>query len=262
MKQISLLGCGWLGFPLAEKLITNGYRVNGSTTTQQKIQVLQNADINPFLITLNESESDISEFLQGSEILIIDIPPKLRRDGNENYIKKISSILKSVESSEIKYVLFISSTAVYADDSEIITEFTIPNPQTESGKQILAVEKMLFENSHFQTTTLRFGGLIGADRHPGRYLSGRELSEPNAPINLIQREDCIGIIEAIIEQNSWNETYNAAYPDHPTRKDYYTKKASEFNIEHPIIVGYSSVGKEISSQKISDKLRYTFTTPI
>ena len=262
MRQISILGCGWLGFPLAERLAMSGYRIKGSTTTQQKLQLLADAKIEPFLIKLSEVDSDITTFLQGSEILIVDIPPKLRGEANENYITKIASIMKSVEKSEINFLLFISSTSIYADDSEIVTEFTIPNPTTESGKQILAVENLLFKNTHFQTTVLRFGGLIGPDRHPAKSLSARNLSEPNAPINLIHLDDCIGIIEAIISQNSWNETYNASYPDHPKRKEYYTRKASEFNIAPPIIIGNSESGKQISSQKIVDSLGYKFQVPI
>lgn len=33
MKTISILGCGWLGLPLAKKLVENQWIVNGSTTS-------------------------------------------------------------------------------------------------------------------------------------------------------------------------------------------------------------------------------------
>ena len=70
MTQISILGCGWLGLPLAKSLIAKRRSVNGSTTSENKLQILKDADINPFLVTL-ESES-ISEtvipFLAKSEI--------------------------------------------------------------------------------------------------------------------------------------------------------------------------------------------------
>jgi nucleoside-diphosphate-sugar epimerase len=56
-------------------------------------------------------------------------------------------------------------------------------------------------NSRFKTTILRFGGLIGEDRNPIRFLAGREnLENPDAPINLIHQTDCIGIILRIIEK--------------------------------------------------------------
>jgi UDP-N-acetyl-D-mannosaminuronate dehydrogenase len=32
MKQISILGCGWLGLPLAKALLQKGFSVHGSKT--------------------------------------------------------------------------------------------------------------------------------------------------------------------------------------------------------------------------------------
>jgi nucleoside-diphosphate-sugar epimerase len=90
-------------------------------------------------------------------------------------------------------VLFISSTSVYNDVDAFVTEETIARPATESGKQLLETEQLLQSNINFKTT-IRFGGLIGEDRHPVKFLAGREnLENPNAPINLIHQEDCIGI---------------------------------------------------------------------
>jgi 3-hydroxyisobutyrate dehydrogenase-like beta-hydroxyacid dehydrogenase len=53
MTQISILGCGWLGLPLAKALLENGFAVKGSTTSQEKLSVLENSGIQPFLIALS-----------------------------------------------------------------------------------------------------------------------------------------------------------------------------------------------------------------
>jgi 3-hydroxyisobutyrate dehydrogenase-like beta-hydroxyacid dehydrogenase len=50
MTKISILGCGWLGLPLAKVLVKNGFSVKGSTTTQDKILVLKQLGVDPFLI--------------------------------------------------------------------------------------------------------------------------------------------------------------------------------------------------------------------
>ena len=52
MQKISILGCGWLGIPLAEALIKNGFSVSGSTTSIEKISLLQNLDVEPFLLSI------------------------------------------------------------------------------------------------------------------------------------------------------------------------------------------------------------------
>ncbi|RTY97269.1 SDR family NAD(P)-dependent oxidoreductase, partial [Flavobacterium bomense] len=210
MTQISILGCGWLGLPLAKALLENDFSVKGSTTSVEKISVLENLGIQPYLIALSENETvgNLNDFLENSTILIIDIPPKLRGSATDpstalrkTFVEKIKNLIPSIENSSIENVLFISSTSVYGDTSTAlsVTEETELNPDTESGKQLVQSEQLLQSNSNFKTTILRFGGLIGEDRHPIKFLAGRKnIENPNAPINLIHQEDCIGIVIKIL----------------------------------------------------------------
>lgn len=265
MKQISILGCGWLGLPLAKALLEQGFSVNGSTTSINKLSEFENAGIHAFLISLSEhqTEGDIFAFLEDSEILIIDIPPKLRGSEKENFIAKIEIILPFIEESSVKKVLFVSSTSVYNDNNSIVTSATKPQPDSESGRQLLVTETLLQSNKNFQTTIVRFGGLIGEDRHPIHFLAGQNnLENPDGSINLIHQKDCIGIILRIIEKECWNETFNAVAPFHPTREAYYTQKAVELNLALPEFNhDKQSVGKTILSDKVEKVLDYTFIIP-
>lgn len=265
MTKISILGCGWLGFPLSKALHSKGFSVNGSTTSTEKLAVLENAGIEPFLIALSENKTsgNVTGFLEDSKILIIDVPPKLRGSEAESFVSKIRNVIPFIEKSSIENVLFISSTSVYNDDDAFVTEETIPKPDTEGGKQLLETEKLLQSNINFKTTVLRFGGLIGEDRNPIKFLAGREnLDNPDAPINLIHQEDCVGIILKIIENDVWNETFNAVAPSHPSRERYYTQKAVDLNLVLPKFNHKNpSIGKTILSTKIETVLNYTFTKP-
>lgn len=265
MTKISILGCGWLGLPLAKSLLGKGFLVSGSTTSEEKILLLENLGIEPFLIALTAEKiaGDIVDFLNQSEILIIDIPPKLRGAEKNSFVSKIKLLIPFIEKSTVEKVFFISSTSVYCDDDSVVSEETVPQPETESGKQLVEAEQLLQNSAKFKTTILRFGGLIGNDRHPIHFLSGRKnIENPTAPINLIHQEDCIGIVLKIIEMKVWNETFNAVTPYHPTREKYYTQKAlelklplPEFNYDQP------SVGKTILSGKIEKMLKYNFIKP-
>ena len=143
-KKISILGIGWLGFPLAKKLIEIGYEVKGSTTSENKLEHLKNNNIQPYQIELSEKEikGNMEAFLNDSEFLIIDIPPKLRNNPTDNFVEKIKLLTSYIEKSTVKNVLFVSSTSVYADVFPIakIDENSIPNPDAESGKQLLQTE--------------------------------------------------------------------------------------------------------------------------
>lgn len=270
MTQISILGCGWLGLPLAKALLKNEFSIKGSTTSVEKLSVLENSGIQPFLIALSEEKptGNLTGFLENSNILIIDVPPKLRGSEKENFVSKIKNIIPFIEKSTIENVLFISSTSVYGEENLVVIEETELNPDTESGKQLVQAEQLLQSNPNFKTTVLRFGGLIGEDRHPIKFLAGRKnIENSNAPINLIHQRDCIGIIMEILRQAQndkleWNETFNAVTPFHPSRKEYYTQKAIDLNLDLPEFnAENSNSGKTISSIKIENVLDYKFIKP-
>lgn len=276
-EKIAILGCGWLGLPLAKSLLSKGYKVKGSTTSESKLDLLKNAGISPFQIQLEEHQiiGNIEDFLKETNVLVIDIPPGLRREtstSNEmTFVNKVKTLIPFIEKSAVHKVIFVSSTSVYGDDFPIveITEETKPNPDTESGKQLAITETLLQSNPHFKTTVIRFGGLLGYDRHPVKFLAGRtNVENPEAPVNMIQREDCIGIIEKSLDfaQNDnweWNQTFNAVAPQHPKRKAYYHKKAEILNLPLPTFAENSeSKGKIISSEKVETILGYSFQKEI
>ena len=270
--KISILGCGWLGFPLAKKLIEIGFEVKGSTTSENKLNILKSDNIEPFLLELSETKisDSVTEFLFDSEILIINIPPGLRKikeaTSEKTFLNKIKNLIPFIENSTIKKVLFISSTSVYAETASIstVTEESIMNPDTESGKQLVEVENILLKNLHFNSAIIRFGGLVGEDRNPINMLAGKtNISNPEAPINLIHQEDCIGIICEMLNQvqhdNVRNETFNAVAPNHPTRKNYYTEKAKQLHLIAPLFnQNETNIGKIVSSEKLEKVLGYRF----
>lgn len=275
MNFITILGCGWFGLPLAKSLLSKGYNVKGSTTSATKLKTLKEAEIMPFQIQLNEQEiiGNVSDFLHETDVLIIAIPPGLRKEilssEEMTFINKMKTLIPYIEKSGIQKVLFVSSTSVYGDRFPIIeyTESTQTHPDTESGRQLVLSEKLLQSNIHFKTTVIRFGGLLGEDRHPIKFLAERtQIENPDGPVNLIQREDCIGIIIKALDfayKDKWGETFNAVAPQHPTRKNYYQKKAQQFNLPLPNFVeDTKSKGKIISSKKVETILDYSFQKEI
>lgn len=231
------MGCGWLGFSLAKSLIREGYTINGTTTTEKKLSVLNKAGINAFHVSITETkiQGAIDDFLEPCEVLIINVPPGLRGIGaKESYVAKMQLLLEHIKASGVKKVIFVSSTSVYGDDQGEVTEENIPIPTTESGKQLLKSEDLFYNQADFKTTIIRFAGLIGPDRHPVTMLTGKEnLKNGNAPVNLIHLNDCIFIIKQIIHQNQWGKLFNAVHPAHPSKELYYTQTAIVRGLEPP-----------------------------
>ncbi|HUH47522.1 MAG TPA: hypothetical protein VLZ54_10245, partial [Arenibacter sp.] len=253
------LGCGWLGFPLAKALIKDHYMVRGSTTTVQKLKALSEAGIEPFLISLaeNGTTGDMDTFITGLNTMIINIPPNLRGVQKESYKNKIQHLSHALQNTSLENLIFISSISVYGDVHGRITEYTPPKPHTESGHQILAAEGIIKGLPHLNTTIIRFGGLIGADRHPINQLAGRkDLQSGDEKINLIHLDDCIGLIKTILTKNYWNITINGVYPHHPTKKEYYTSEALKKGLippsylSNPVKKDYKTIENDSHTVKI------------
>ena len=265
-NRIGVLGCGWLGLPLAISLLKDGCIVFGSTTSEGKIPKLKEAGIIPFVIKLNEKgiEGRIHDFLNNLDVLIIDFPPRLRGKNPESLVKKIELLHHEIKRSTVRKIIFVSSTSVYGSEQGEVDEKTTPKPTSESGRQLLESEAILGGNMDLQTTIVRFGGLIGPDRHPVTMLSGREnLSNGNDPVNLIHRDDCILLITTILKENYWGEIFNGVYPSHPPKAEYYTSEAKKRGIVPPKYSpsALTQLKKVVVGKKFRD-LGHDFKTPI
>jgi len=108
---------------------------------------------------------------------------------------------------------------------------------------------------------LRFGGLIGADRNPGRFLAGKtNLKNPDVPINLIHLDDCIGITEFLLKKNIENKIINAVCAEHPTRREFYTKAAEKAGLPLPVFNDVNDTEfKIVDNTYIKSTLEYLFT---
>ncbi|WP_299272484.1 NAD-dependent epimerase/dehydratase family protein [uncultured Psychroserpens sp.] len=262
-QKICVIGCGWLGFKLAERLIKNSYEVHGSTTSKTKIPSLKQAHIIPFVVRLSPTGvmGQIDDCLSHCKTLIVNIPPGLRKNPNSDYVKQMTFLLEHIETSMVEHVVFISSTSVY-DDHEtfpVITENS-PTSTSKTALKLVAVERLFQKNTSFKTTILRFSGLFAEDRHPAKFLSGKtNLKNANAPVNLIHRDDCISIIMSIVQHNLWDLVLNASALTHPIKKTYYTAVCNALNIPVPEFnKDVKSKGKIINSQKLVRLLNYEF----
>lgn len=245
MKDVSILGCGWLGKPLAVSLLAKGFSVKGSTTSLEKLKTLQSVHIKPFLVDVF-SDENYSDFLS-SDILIIAITSK--------DIEAFKSFIKQIENSTVSKIIFISSTSVYPSLNKEMTEEdeTISSP-------LFQIEELFRNNKSFKTTIIRFAGLFGEGRKPGNWFkNGREIPHPEGFVNMIHQEDCISIIEEVIKQNSWNTTFNACSNHHPTRREFYTNAKLKLGFEVPKFIENEPLKyKVISSEKVQKKLNYQF----
>ncbi|NVK49730.1 MAG: epimerase [Cyclobacteriaceae bacterium] len=268
MKNISIIGLGWIGLPLAKSLIEKGYSVLGSTTSAEKAQMLKKDGIPAIQFALNPYPEGIGfQKLFQSEILILNIPPKSRTDGGENYLEQLKFIKDLIANSKIEKVLYISSTGVYPNQNrEQEYEEEEPLSSDSAGNVALwKAENYLKERLSQDMTILRFGGLLGDDRIPGKYFAGKSQVIGHTRVNFIHRMDAVRMMIHILENELWNETFNGVSPIHPTRREIYEKNSRELGI--PLPASFAPVNEEkdrlISSEKImSTGFEFLYPNPL
>jgi len=257
-EKISILSCGWLGKPLALHLQAAGYPVKGARTSETGVAELAALGLEAYTVILSEHVLTGPDAFWDADILVVNIPPRRER-GMEAHVTEIALLRSFLETTPISKVVFVSSTAVYANINGLVTEDNEEVPDTPNGQALRAAETLLLGSDHFETTVLRFGGLIGYDRLPDahRIREGKRIND--LPMNVIHRDDCIGIIRMVIEKEVWGEVFNACANAHPLRSHYYRVAAQALGVELPRRLPAEEVSyKIVGSRKLQHVLGYTF----
>ena len=259
-STIGVLGCGWLGLPLAKQLVDEGFSVRGTSTRTSRLKAIEAVKSQAYQVICTEEGCDnIEPFLNGLDLLIVNLPPGLRKNPERKFDVVIQQLSAQIENNKIKRLIFVSSTSVYGNIDGTITEKTIPQPQTASGQQLLRCEQILLNNPNFDTLVLRFGGLIGPNRNPIHSLIKKQhIDNPKGIINFIHQKDSIGIITACIRDFKGGTIYNAVAPYHPDRESFYKKLAALDQLDCPPFVETNKNKRYISSQKIQEELNFNF----
>lgn len=256
MERITIIGCGWLGLPLGKTLASAGYTVKGTTRTMDRFPVLAGAGILPVLNRFDESTEEAGMLaISQSDAAIVTVPWS-RSESDETNMRTFRLISEALAFQDIQRTIVISSTSVYPDDLPVcLEEDALPeHPLTR-------MEKLFLERIP-SVAVIRFAGLIGPLRHPARFLAARKnVPGPLAPVNLIHQDDCIGIIQTVLEKRL-EGVFNACAPSHPNRKEFYTEACRRLGIEPPsFLPNDESTGREISIVRLMEESAYSFIHP-
>jgi nucleoside-diphosphate-sugar epimerase len=255
MKKVSIIGLGWLGEATGMLLQAQGYQVLGSSTRSEKVGLLREKGLDAVHFALDPDPKGIDyQRLFESEILVVTLPPRSRQGDGEAYLQQLASLRDLITGTEVKQVLFISSTGIYPNENKAVPYTEEEVSESTAGNTILyRAEALMGTSSRYDLIVLRMGGLMGADRIPGTYFSGREQVVGHTRVNFIHQTDAARMIAWVINQGLWNQTFNGVAPEHPLRREVYQHNASALGIPLPASFQEATdveVGRLISSEKI------------
>lgn len=218
MKNLGIIGCGWLGQHLANHLSAQ-YQIHTTTTTAQKADVLNKQKFSATLINFSDENNICDapqwEILQKLEAIIITVPFGKSTDIEKlkNRFENLKRFIKNYQ----KNLFLMSSIGIYPNIEANISENTFT--ENELNPNILAIENLM-KNTFPQINILRLGGLMGGNRQLKNY----PVKDLETPVNHIHYEDICKIVERMIQKNFQSKTYNIVAPLHPTKAEVITGK--------------------------------------
>lgn len=258
-KNIGIIGCGWLGLPLALRLKQAGQQILGTTRSAAKLREIEALGLNMLQLDFAQEIIPPAGCFKELEVCFLNIPPK--RIEPETYAQNCSKIVHLLPKT--CQVIFASSTGVYRDNCETINEDTNDANNFLTDHPVRQAEVRLQKELGERLTIVRFSGLIGANRHPARFLSGKtELAAGLNPVNLIQLDDCIRLIEKIISKTAHGGVFHGCFDAHPSRSDYYTEACRTFSLPLPQFKNEKTAWKIIANEQTQARLDFQFLHPI
>lgn len=251
--SVSIIGAGWLGLPLAQHLKQTGCALTLSSRAKDKVTKLTQSGWHACQFELGQS---VPAELAQNDIAIINIAAGRKQLAPEEYSEKVLKLVQELISQNVQYILFVSTTSVYGSQSGKITEASPVKPNTNSGTAHVQIEEHLRQHLSGRTTILRLAGLVGDERHPVKFLSGKvELTNPDHAVNLVHRKDVINAITAIIENQVWGKTLHLCSLEHPSRQEYYQWAAKQLGLVLPeFVTSDGAAGKLIDASNTIETL--------
>lgn len=269
MKKVSIIGLGWLGMPLAVALSARGYQVVGSKTTLDGVEAARMSGIECYQLNFTpgvnlECDPDDLEVLLNVDVIVITLPARRTPEGSELYFQSVQLLVDSALAHNVPRIVFTSSTSVYGEGKGTVRENSPLEPVTNAGRVLKELEEWFHKLPNTSVDVLRLAGLVGADRHPGRFLAGKtDVKGANHGVNLVHQDDVVAAIQLLLSLPRGGHTFNLCAPAHPVKQQFYPLLARQLGLPEPTFAAEpaDSAGKLVDGSRIVKELGFEYLYP-
>jgi nucleoside-diphosphate-sugar epimerase len=238
-----IVGCGYLGSRLAQRLLADGATVYGTTRSETKARHLASLGIRPMLLSVTQplTYASLTPALSAESLDVYYMIPPGKIDGSPSTRHVVlggsAHMVKALKHAAPHRAVMVSSSAVYGQNTAKPVDADTPaEPSSERTQLLIQGEKLwLAAGTHF--SVLRLAGTYGPDRVVG-LKAVREgsplLGNPEALLNLIHVDDAVSLLLAMTHSKSTGRI-ELGCDGHPIpRLEYYTYLANMIGVAPPI----------------------------
>ena len=264
--RVLVVGCGYVGQPLAEKLAKAGHEVFGLSRKPPEF----GGGIVP--IACDITRRDELKGIPRAYDAVVNTASSSKGGAVEYRAVYFEGTRNLLAHLQFKKYIWTSSTSVYAQsDGSIVTEESPAEPISATSRILRETEELLLSGAG--RSVLRLAGIYGPDRGHlfQQYLRGeaRIHGEGLRWLNMIHREDAVGAIMAALETARAGEIYNVTDNEPVRERDFFVWLAQRLERELPPAVSEAELSgrkrgitsKRISNRRLREQLGYALVYP-
>lgn len=243
MQKIGIIGCGWLGYRLANFLSDN-FEIYTTTTTESKVAKLNTEGFNVLIKNFDSAVATESwAALPELSSIIITVPLFTKKLAPAYLHSRIQHLLSFIAGFKGQLIV-MSSIGLYDATSGVLSEESLPVNRCSGEREI--------REAYPEANILRLGGLMGDER----FLSKYQISDLNAFVNHIYYLDICRIVQILIERRLTSKLYNVVAPMHPSKAAVVCMQKNITYVPAP-----DTHGKIILSSRLIEDLSFEFDYP-
>ena len=257
MKNLLILGCGWVGEELAQQYLKKGWQVWATTTSQEKYHRLIGDGI--FAYTHNfDTDLNLDLPVDITFDAVVTSIPATQRQTIEEIRHRFYHVFNVLSAINYSKHIYLSSVGVYPDEDGVFDE-TYANEDRMNAKLRLAEKQMM---SLPYTLTFRLGGLFGKKRIFGKYFENKVVTTGDQPANFVHLDDVVSLLSLAIAGDIPVGYYNVVAPEHPSKKEVILKSAEKYMYDYPsAFTPQDSFQKIVRGEKLATLFNYAFKYP-
>ena len=276
--RVLIAGCGYVGLPLGAELVRQGHQVWGIRRSVVGADEMAAAGIVPVQADITRPET-LQSAPSGFHWVVhcVSASGGGIEEYRQVYLEGTRNLLSWLQAHPPQKLVYISSTSVYGQsDGSWVEETSATEPAAPTARILLETEQLLLNaagRSGFPVVILRCAGLYGHGRGYWlrQFLSGSAKIEGRGSrfLNLLHRDDAVGVIQTALRTGQPGEIYNAVDDSPVSQLAVFEWLAAELNQPLPppmpeesdAVRKRGATNKRVSNRKLKRDLGYAFMYP-
>ncbi len=233
-----VIGCGYLGKPLAASWLAAGDVVFTTTRSPERARQLEHEGFCPLTLDVTRPETLRQLPTVDTAVFCVGYDPQSGDDRDEVYAQGLQNVLDHLP-VDVPRLIFVSTTGVYGDEGgREVDELTPVAPMRPGGRALLKAERLLRDHHQWFTksVTLRMAGIYGPGRVPraAEIRAGQPIPAPSGgALNLIHVEDAVQAVQLAAETVAFSPVYIVSDGHAVSRREYYREVARLIQAPEP-----------------------------